>query len=108
MKEGYVYLITDWGSTPEKFKIGITKNDPNNRLKQHQTSSANELVLLRKYKSINYRKIETRLKKLYKTYSSDGGTEWFILPSDVANNFIKECEKIDEMFDLLKDNPFMK
>jgi len=108
MQEGYVYLMTDWGSTPEKFKIGITKNDPKIRLKQHQTSSANEIVLLRKYKSKNYRKIETNLKKVYKQYSTEGGTEWYELPNDIVVNFINECKKVDEMFELLKDNPFMK
>jgi hypothetical protein len=104
---GVVYLMTDWGSVPEKYKIGTTRNDPKNRVKQLQTGSAEEIVLLREYKSENYKKIENYLKKSYKQYSTDGGTEWFALPSEVAISFTKECKRIDEMFNALKDNPFI-
>ena len=33
MEKGFVYLITDWGSKPEKFKVGITKKNPEDRLR---------------------------------------------------------------------------
>ena len=61
MKKGFVYLITDWSSNPEKFKVGVTKNNPEDRLRSLQTGSSGELVLLKTYESENYRK----LKQLY-------------------------------------------
>ncbi len=106
---GYLYLIVDWGSDPERYKIGITKNDVEKRLKQLQTGASSELVLLRTYESDNYRKIERWFHRKYSSYATDGGKEWFQLPNDDVLNFITECERIDETVQLLKDqNPFYK
>lgn len=105
---GYIYLITDWSSNPTRFKVGITKGDVKKRLKALQTGSSGELVLLNTYSSENYRKIETILHRGYKSYSTDGGKEWFELPDNRALSFIKECETIDSNLKMLKEsqNPF--
>ena len=110
MEKGTVYLLTEWGSTPERFKIGITRHNINNRIKSLQTGSSNEIVMISSYQSINYQKIERFLHKKYLEYSTDGGTEWFQLPSELAVNFIKECEKIDQTFQYMKEfnNPFIR
>jgi len=107
--KGKVYLIIDWGSHPIKYKIGITKNDVDKRLKQLQTGSSSELVLLQVYESENYRKIEGTLHRGFKHYSTDGGKEWFELPDEIALNFLKECEQIDNNIKMLKEsgNPFI-
>ena len=109
MSKGVVYLITDWSSNPEKYKIGITKNSPEDRLKSLQTGSSGELVLLKTYESYNYRKIEGILHRGYKSYSTDGGKEWFELPDKIVINFLKECNQIDSNIKMLKDseNPFV-
>ena len=109
MNEGIIYLLVDWGSNPERVKIGITKENVEKRIKQLQTGSPNELVLLNKYKSKNYKKIERFLHKKYNKYSTDGGKEWFELPSDAIINFISECQKIDYQFQTIidSDNPFI-
>jgi hypothetical protein len=108
MEKGNVYLIVDWGSNPEKYKIGITKKDVNKRIKELQTGSSNELVLLRTYQSVNYKRIENIIHRNFKQYSTDGGKEWFQLPEEKVINFIKECEKIDKNITILteKNNPF--
>jgi hypothetical protein len=109
MSKGVVYLITDWSSNPEKYKIGITKNSPEDRLKSLQTGSSGELVLLKTYESYNYRRIEGILHRGYKSYSTDGGKEWFELPNEVILNFINECKQIDDNIKFLmeSDNPFI-
>ena len=109
MEYGFVYLIVEWGSEPERYKIGISKNDPQLRLKTHQTSNPHELVLLRKHHSEYYTKIETVMKRDYHKYLLEGGTEWFQLPPDIASNFIKECKRIEDMFNSLKEfgNPYI-
>lgn len=101
---GHVYLITDWSSMPIRYKVGITKGDVNKRLKALQTGSSGELVLLNKYSSENYRKIETVLHRGYKPYSTDGGKEWFELPDEKVLKFKEECKTIDENIKLLKEN----
>ena len=103
MSKGVVYLITDWSSEPEKYKVGITKNSPEDRLKSLQTGSSGELVLLKTYKSENYRKIEGVLHRGYKPYSTDGGKEWFELPDNIVINFLKECERIDNNIKLINE-----
>ena len=109
MDYGYVYLIVEWGSNPERYKLGITKNDPKLRLKTHQTSNPHELVLIRTYKSEHYHKIESWMKREYSKYGQEGGNEWFELPSDIATNFTQECERIEDVFiHLIKSgNPFI-
>lgn len=109
MDYGYVYLIVEWGSEPERYKIGISKNDPKLRLKTHQTSNPHELVLLRKHQSEYYTKIETVMKRDYFKYLLEGGNEWFQLPPEIASNFIKECKRIEDMFNSLKEfgNPYI-
>jgi hypothetical protein len=106
---GYVYLIVEWGSNPERFKIGITKNDPKIRLKTHQTSNPHELVLLRTYKSEHHLKIESMMKREYSKYGQEGGTEWFELPTEIAVNFTEECIRIETIFKSLIEsgNPFI-
>ena len=109
MSYGFVYLIVEWGSEPERYKIGISKNDPNLRLKTHQTSNPHELVLLRKHYSEYYTKIESIMKRDYSKYLLEGGTEWFQLPPDIASDFTNKCKSIDDMFNLLKEygNPYI-
>jgi len=106
--KGNIYLITDWSSQPQRYKIGITKGKVESRLKQLQTGSSGELVLLMTYSSNNYRKIETILHRGYKSHSTDGGKEWFELPEHRVLNFKKECMQIDENLEFLKKskNPF--
>lgn len=109
MEYGFVYLIVEWGSEPERYKIGISKNDPKLRLKTHQTSNPHELVLLRKHQSEYYTKIETVMKRDYFKYLLEGGTEWFQLPPEIASNFINECKRIEDVFISLKEfgNPYI-
>ena len=104
-----VYLLCELGSHPEKYKIGITKEDPRKRIKQLQTGCANEIALIHTYESRFYRKIESFLHKEYAKYSTgEGGTEWFELPPEVIFGFIDRCTQIDNNFKALEEsgNPF--
>lgn len=108
MQEGYVYLMVGFNDNSEKYKIGITIKDPEKRLKQLQTGSSDKIDLLRKYKSPFYKKIEKFLHRKYMSYKCEGGgSEWFDLPNEEVLNFILECEKTEQMFKSLVDNPFI-
>jgi len=108
MQQGYVYLMVDFNSNPEKYKIGVTSKSPEKRLKQLQTGSSGKINLLRKYKSPLYKKIEKFLHIKYFIYKCDGGSEWFELPDYEVINFIKECQKSEESLKNLINNPFFK
>jgi len=102
--KGKVYLLLDWDSHPaEKYKIGITKNDIQKRIKQLTTGSSGELVLISSYESENYRKIEGVLHRTYNCYSTSGGKEWFELPSEKVLSFKEDCKKIDDNINLLNE-----
>lgn len=106
MEEGFVYLLVDFN---EHYKIGITASDINKRIKSLQTGSSGELSLINKHQSKHFRKIERVLHRKYNHLSTDGGKEWFSLPPDIVLNFKNECQKLDEIFDMLikAKNPFI-
>jgi len=107
---GIVYLLCELGSNPESYKIGITKDNPEKRVKQLQTGCSNEILILKTFNSEFYRKIESVLHKEYKRYSSTGGTEWFILPNDIVLRFEERCSQLHQMFTTLQKsgNPFFR
>lgn len=109
MQIGIIYLLVEYGSSPERYKVGVTKGDPKKRLKSLQTGSSNELMLINTYTSIHYLKIEKYLHNLYDKYSTDGGTEWFQLPTEDVFKFTDECKRAEDIFSTLIDlgNPFI-
>jgi hypothetical protein len=104
-----VYLLCEYGSSPERYKIGITRGDVEKRIKQLQTGSSNEITLISTYKSPHFLKIESLLHTEYSKYSTDGGSEWFELPTDEVFCFKDKCNTYHKTFEsLIKfGNPFI-
>ena len=67
---GKIYLIAELNSNPIKYKLGKTKREVSQRLKEHQTGASNELVIIATYESEFYHKIEALLKRQYQQYST--------------------------------------
>lgn len=109
MKEGFVYLLVDFGSEPEKYKIGITTGRIDKRIKSLQTGNPNEINVLKYFKSKFYRHIEKSLHKKYNYLKTNGGNEWFTLPPDSVFDFMSDCESIHNQIDHLvkMGNPFI-
>ena len=107
---GIVYLLCELGSDPERYKIGITKGDPIKRVKQLQTGCSNVISLLNSFESEYYHKIESSLHREYKSYSTDGGKEWFELPTELVFKFKDRCNQLHDTFKMLEEsgNPFFK
>lgn len=104
---GYVYLILEVNQHGEEsHKIGISKNPPEKRLKQLQTGNSNQISILNHYESKNYKKVEKWLHSRYSTKKTLADNEWFNLTNEDVLGFLGECKKAEEIFDLLKDNPF--
>ena len=110
MSKGFVYLIVEVNEKgQEKFKIGITKNNPKERLKKLKTGNSNELEVLKFYESENYKRIEKWFHMKYASRKTIAKNEFFSLTDDQVINFIKDCKEIDSIINLMKEqNPFYK
>lgn len=107
MEEGYVYLIVEGDHNgEEKYKIGVTKNNPSKRLKKLKTGNSNELDILKLYRSRNYKKVEKFLHRKFKNQKTLSDNEFFYLTDDQVFGFIKSCEEAESIIEALKDNPF--
>lgn len=106
MKSGWVYLLAEMGDNL-RYKIGVTKNDVEKRVKQLSTGNSDSIMIINKYRSEHYRKIE---KMLHMKFQSERlHLEWFTMSDEQVSTFLTEAKKADELIDfLLENNPFYK
>lgn len=97
---GIVYLISDG----ELYKIGVTKSDIEKRIKKLQTGNGKEIYLVAKHKTEYPYYVEKTLHFRHCNEYELG--EWFDLKDKSIFDFEKECEKIEEMIETMKDNPW--
>lgn len=102
---GTVYLICDLGHD-NMFKIGVTKQPIEKRMKQLQTGNGSEIFL------VNYHETEYPYyieKMLHQRFGSDRKIgEWFELDTEKAIDFKKYCNEYEEIVECMKDNPFFR
>ena len=92
---GYVYLFLEIdNSGDETYKIGVTKNEPQKRIKQLQTGNPRKIELLKTYKSDNYLKIEKWLHRKY-SKKTEADNEWRTLESKEVFSFIDDCKEAE-------------
>lgn len=102
---GYVYLLSEWSKDELNYKIGITRGSVEKRIKSLQTGNPNEIVLVHKYQTKNYLKVEKWMHRKYAEYRLEG--EWFNLTDELVSEFLMETEKADANISFLKENnPF--
>ena len=108
MSKGFVYLIVEANEDGrERFKIGITKNHPSQRLNKLKTGNSNELELLKFYESENYKRIEKWFHMKYASKKTIAKNEFFDLSDVEVINFINDCVEIDSTISILKkENPY--
>jgi len=101
---GYVYLLLqiDFDGN-ESYKIGITKNDPNKRVKQLQTGNPNKISLHRKYETKNHLKVERWLHRKYQI-KTEAKNEWRTLTDEQVFSFLDDCKTADDNIQFLLDN----
>lgn len=100
---GFVYLVGEMDNK-NIYKIGVTKKNVTERMKELQTGSSNELYIRSYFKSSFPYKLEKMLHRYFDHNKKIN--EWFNLTEDQAKNFINICEKHEKILDSLKDNPF--
>lgn len=108
-----IYLISaldkDIIIDPENivYKIGITGQNKDKRLKQLQTGTDKKLEVVKEFSSNYPFKVEGNLHR----YFSDKkiNREWFKLDKTDIDNFLSLCEKYEAGFKLLEENnnPFL-
>jgi hypothetical protein len=106
---GWVYLLVEVDQIGiEKYKIGITKNDPDKRVKQLQTGNADVISLVTKYESEVYHKIEQWMLRKYND-KTEAGNEWRSLSYEQVKSFVDDCKRAEETITfLMKENHFYK
>ena len=98
---GFVYLLCDG----EKFKIGLTKQNIQKRIKELQTGNPNEIWCHSYYETDYPLKIEKMMHG--KHTSSNIKNEWFDLTVSQVLNFKNECKQCEEILKALEENPFI-
>ena len=99
---GYVYLICD--PNQNAYKIGVTRNIVQNRLKKLQTGNSAELHIIHIIETKYPFRLETLLHNNYKDKKIYG--EWYALTSDDINNFKSTCENLINIINSMLNNPF--
>jgi len=102
-----IYLI--YSEDSNAYKIGVSSN-VKRRLKQLQTASSSELILIKIYSSNNSYQIEKTIHRLWnhKKYKQNDFCylegEWFYLENQDIANFENTCKQIDENLIFVKNN----
>lgn len=100
--KSYVYLICD--PAQNLFKIGVTKNLYNKRIKQLQTGNGTELHIVNYHETYYPYRIEQLLHNNFHLKREHG--EWFRLTIEDIISFKPLCEKFEQLIEVMKDNPF--
>lgn len=104
---GYVYLLSEWSKNDQHYKIGVTKGSVEARIKNLQTGNSNEIVLVQKYQTPNFNKVERWLHRVFRECRLEG--EWFDLTDEQVRSFLTEAKKADNTINLLlNENPFYR
>lgn len=102
MYMGYVYLIRNLENNT--YKIGVTKNDPQKRVKQLQTGCSSNLDLLYSFETTYPYRLEKMLHTKFMLHKVEG--EWYKLPQENVTSFLNICNNLQNTLNLLLNNPF--
>lgn len=97
---GYVYVICD--SYANTYKIGVTKNKVDKRMKELKTGNSSDLFVLTYFESEHYKEVEKLFHRKYSYLRVSG--EWFELPDEIILNIEKVFSDIEENHIFLKNN----
>lgn len=98
-----IYLARQ--SNTDLYKIGITKKNPIERLKELQTGNAAEFELVHQFETKHGYKMETALHAHYASKKIKG--EWFLLENKEIDSFIQECQNKEDIMSILRNsNPY--
>lgn len=100
MDEGFVYLIEN--TFDGTYKIGYTQGNVEDRRKQLQTGSSQELLIVSEFKSRHFRNLEKYLHRAFSHLHHRG--EFFNLSATDVVKFLTTCQKAEENFNVLAEH----
>ena len=99
IEKGYVYLIRN---SHFEYKIGMTKQNVNKRLKQLQTGNSEDLELVKYFLVENYKKVE---KSLHNHFSNKKiNREWFNLNKNDIKDFEEKIRMYENAIKVFNEN----
>jgi len=99
----FVYLLCDSGQD-SMFKIGMTKSSIEKRIKQLQTGNGSEIFIVDYHETEYPYYIEKMLHQKFCSNKKIG--EWFELDTNDIKEFKEECNRLEELIIVMKDNKF--
>jgi len=100
-----VYLISCDEGENKIYKIGFTKNQVEQRIKQLKTGNHQDFIVECVYETKWATKMEAVFHKRFKHSKVSG--EWFKLEQHQVDNFSKDCENLNLYYEhLLKNSTF--
>ena len=94
-----IYLINQ--NNTNLYKIGITGRNIDARLKEIQTCNGYKVEVIHLFNTQFNRTLESALHRHYCPNQTIG--EWFELNDEQVCRFLNECERLESMFELLKN-----
>lgn len=102
---GTVYLLMEIDSNMNAYhKIGITKRNIDDRIKELSTGNSRTISLLNKYESEHFKKIEKILHNKYRFQKTESKNEWFELTDEQVLSFLDTCKKAEETITFMIEN----
>lgn len=101
----YVYLIGD-SEREGAYKIGMTKQKMEKRLKALQTGNASNLEVCYIHETEDAYTLEAMLHRKYQ--SKRIKNEWFELSDEEVRGFKSVCENLENVIKSLSGNPFFR
>lgn len=114
---GKIYLIKcnknhniDWNDilidsdVDEVYKIGFTRVNPENRLKQLSTGNPHKMEIIKVFETKFNTKLESNLHRRFKSKRTN--KEWFMLSDEDVENFIDTCETVEKQYSFLSENNY--
>jgi hypothetical protein len=83
------------------YKIGITKREVKDRLKELKTGNAANLNIVNTFESKWATKIESNLHSYFERKRIEGSKEWFNLEESDVKEFIERCQTIHNNMELI-------
>jgi hypothetical protein len=105
----HIYLIRQGGT--DYYKIGLSRNPVEQRLKSLQTGCPNELEIVDVFTTEYGFVLERSIQRAYEHKKVfGGGDEWFELSIDEVRQFRDKCTMTDYNMSVLIDskNPYIK
>ncbi len=93
-----VYLISI-GDENKQYKIGYTRRQVEQRVKEFKTGNSNDFSIIDVFESKWGTKIEAYFHRKYKSKKING--EWFFLDEEEVKNFKEDCKKQHDILELI-------